>query len=230
MKGGHILLASAISIATLGCNDEPSPSPTAPAPAQPVASTASIRAAQLTEEARTVDVAVNGQVVVRGLRYAGVSAYVQLAAGDVRVQFLSEGGGSPALAESTLRLAASGAYTVAIVGLDQTRVVAFPDDRVASPDRTGVRLLNAVPDYPDPFDLAVVNGDVLHRNVGYLQVTPPAVVLPGFYDFELRRSPYVEVVATALNKGLDRGANFTVFAVGTLRRDDILLFVARDAS
>jgi hypothetical protein len=212
-----------------GCNDDPPPSGSTPTTTTAPAATTVIRAAQLTEEARIVDVAVNGQVVVRGLHYASVSPYVELAPGDYRVQFLPEGGSSPALAETTLSLRAGSASTVAIVGLDQTRVVAFPDERPASSDRTGVRLFNAVPDYPSSFDLAVVNGEVLHRGVGYLSITPAAVVLPGFYDFELRRSPYTEVVATTLGKGLDRGANFTVFAVGTLRREDVLLFLARDA-
>jgi hypothetical protein len=229
-SGAGRTLLVAFAIACASCNDDPPASPDQPPPQPPVAAGAAIRAAQLTEEAGPVDVAWNGVVRIHGLRYPGVSAYVAVSPGDYRIQFLSEGQGSPALAEMTLSIPSASAYTVAIVGIDETRAVAFLDEPSTNPDRSGVRLYNAVPDYPSSFDLAVINGDVLHRNVSYLEITSVALVIPGFYDFELRRSPYTEVVAEALGKGLDRGANFTVFATGTLRRDDVELILARDAT
>jgi hypothetical protein len=223
-----LLLVLAIGVA--GCDDDPPSSPDEPPPPPSTTATAALRAAQMTEDAPPVDVALNGVVRIRGLRYPGVSPYVQLTPGDYRIQFLPEGAGSPSLAETTLTLGSNGVYTAVISGIDPLQAVAFADQRPTNPDRTGVRLFNAVSDYPSSFDLAVVNGDVLQRNVSYLQITGVALVIPGFYDFELRRSPYSEVVATSTGNGLDRGANFTVFATGTLRRDDVQLVIARDAT
>jgi hypothetical protein len=184
----------------------------------------------LTEDARTVDIAVNGEIIHRGLTYPGVTAYVELAAGDYRVQFLPAGQRSPAVAETTVSVSAGGAVTVAVVGLYDVRAVAFQDDRTQTSGRAQVRLLNAVPDYPDAFDLKVVNGDYVQRDIGYLENAGYASVIPGIYDLEIRRSPYVEVIAEEDGQGLYGNMVFTVFAVGTLRRDDIEIFLTLDAS
>jgi hypothetical protein len=225
------LLLSAALLSALACNDDDSPpsSMTPTTTSAPPASRALIRAAQLSEDARTVDIAVNGEVIHRGLTYPGVTHYAELPPGDYRVQFLETGQRS-AVAETTVSVSAGGAVTVAVVGLSTINAIAIQDDRTQTPNRARVRLFNAVSDYPDAFDLKVVNGDYVQRAVRYLQNTGYDTLIPGIYDLEIRRSPDPEVVAIEDGQGLYGNMVFTVFVVGTLRRDDIEIFLALDAS
>jgi hypothetical protein len=225
------LVSAALLFASLACDDDPPPAAGTPATTTvPPASTGLLRGAQLTEDARTVDVAVNGEIIHRGLTYPGVTSYVELPAGEYRVQFFPAGERSPAVAETTVGVTGRAAVTVAVVGLYEVRAVAFQDDRTQTSGRARVRLLNAVPDYPDPFDLKVVNGDYIQRGVGYLEDAGYAAVIPGIYDLEIHRSPHVEVIADEDGQGLYGNMVFTVFAVGTLRRDDVEIFLTLDAS
>lgn len=184
----------------------------------------------MTEDARTVDVAVDGEIIHHGLTYPGVTGYVELPPGDHRVQFLPAGQRSPAEAETTVSIAAGSALTVAVVGLYSIDALVLHDDRAQIPNRARVRLVNAVPDYPDAFDLKVVNGDYVQRAVRFRQTAAYATLIPGIYDLEVLRSPYAEVVATEEGQGLYGNMVFTVFVVGTLRRDDIEIFLSLDAS
>jgi hypothetical protein len=89
--------------------------------------------------------------------------------------------------------------------------------------------VNAVDDYPAPLDLAVRNGQVVVTGVGYPKASPYGGLVPGLYDLELHRGGTEEVVAAITDVRLDSVASYTAFAVGTLRRNDVEIFVARDS-
>ncbi|MGH9321029.1 MAG: DUF4397 domain-containing protein [Vicinamibacteria bacterium] len=220
-------------IASVSCDDDPPTTPgnttttTTTAPA--TSGGALLRGAQLNEDARTVDLVVNGQEVATNIPYAGVGPYAELDPGDYRVQFFPAGDRSSALIETRVTLSSGQALTVALLGVTFDTFV-LTDDRTTRADRARVRFMNAVPDYPAPFDLAIENGPGLFSNVGYLQATGYDELIPGGYNLVLRRAASTEEVATLAGQNLSTGSNYTLFAVGTLRRNDIELFVARDGN
>jgi Domain of unknown function (DUF4397) len=214
-----------------GCHDN---TPTAPADSgstttttAPASSKALVRAAQLTEDARTVDVVVNGRVVAEGISYPGVSPYFEVDPGETRFQFFPAGNRRSSLSEVTMNVAANQAMTIAVVGAD-LQIVVFPNDLVSPPDRSWIRLVNAVDDYPSKLTLVVQNGGTVVTDVGYLQASGYIALVPGIYDFALDRASTKEMVASVSGVPLASVASYTAFAVGTLRRDDIEIFVARD--
>ncbi len=221
----------------LGCDDEAATTtPTAPSSTTPADSpslpTGLVRAAQLSEDARTVDVrltSTKGVFDLRDLSYPGVSGYIELDIGQYRVQFFPAGGPEIALTETTANLGSGQTLTFAIVGLDAFQVATIRDDLQGVPGRGRVKLVNAVPDYPAPFDLRVLNGQLLFSDVGYLQSSDYSALIAGVYDFGLLRSGTDDRVAAGLNNNLPSGTTSTVFAIGALRRNDIELFRTRDS-
>ncbi len=231
MKAMKRAVLFVLAVGLGGCHDN---TPTTPSgggstttSTAPVSTMALMRAAQLTEDARTVDVAVNGRVVAEGISYPGVSSYFQVEPGETRVQFFPAGNRRSSIAETTLTVGANQAMTIAVVGTDLS-VVVFPNDLVSPPDRSWIRLVNAVDDYPAKLSLAVRNGQVVVTDVGYLQASGYSALVPGLYDFALRRNGINEEVASTTEVSLASVASYTAFAVGTLRRDDIEIFIARD--
>jgi hypothetical protein len=216
----------------VGCNDDPAPTGNEPPPSTSTAPAAStkgyLRAAQLSEDARSVDFVANDAVLATGIDYGHVGPHAQLDAGEYRVQFFPEGKRGVPLVETRLTLGPNQAITVAIVG-DSSEIMTINDDRSTRSDRGGLRLANTVPDFPAPFDLAIQNGPGLLSGVGYLQVSGKAELIPGVYGFELRRHETVEEIATIEGQAISAGGNYTVYALGTHRRDNIELLVTRDS-
>lgn len=229
------LLAGVALLAAMlwGCSDEGTPtSPEMPStpetPSAPTGTEAFLRVAVLTDEARKVDVAINGEIVFRNLTYPQVSQYAALDSGDYRIQFLPSGQTSPALVETTMSLGAT-PVTVAVLGVSTLEIETIEDDRETTADRARVRFLNAVADFPAPLDLAVVNGPTLAAAVQYLGTSGYEEVIPGIYDLVMRRSGTRESGAVAPGQSFVAGAAYTVFGVGSLREQDIQLMVARDS-
>lgn len=214
-----------------GCDDDPPPTggdstTTTTAPA--AAAKAYLRGAQLAEDARSVDFVVNGAALATGIDYGGFGPYAQLDPGEYRVQFFPEGNRGPALIETRVTLASNQAVTIAVVGMDLSTLAIF-EERSTRSDRARLKLVNTVPDFPAPFDLAIQSGPGLFGGIGYLQASGLAELIPGVYGFELRRGGTTEELATISGQGLSAGANYSVYAIGTLLREDIELVFTRDS-
>jgi hypothetical protein len=214
-----------------GCNDDPPPTggdstTTTTAPA--AAAKAYLRGAQLAEDARSVDFVVNGQALASGIDYGGFGPYAQIDPGEYRVQFFPEGNRGAALIETRVTLASNQAVTIAVVGMQLSTLAIF-EERSTRSDRARLKLVNTVPDFPAPFDLAIQSGPGLFGGIRYLQASGLAELIPGVYGFELRRAGTMEELATISGQGLSAGANYSVYAIGTLLRDDIELVFTRDS-
>lgn len=220
-----------VAFAAMSCNDGESPEvPTAPSSPPSTATPPSLlRAATFTDDARTVDVAINDEVVFRSLQYPGVSEYTSLEAGAHRIGFLRTGTRRTVLAEATVNLGTGEHITVAVLGLFGLEIQEIRDNLNGNPDRARVKLFNAVPDFPDPLDLWILNGPPIIQEIGYRQTSGYAELEPGFYNLELVRFDTRKQIATALGGSLAGNSTLTAFAVGTLRRDDIELLVMRDS-
>ena len=215
------------------CDDETPTSGNPSTTTTTATSTASafLRAAQLAFDARTVDVVVNGaggEETVAGLSYAGVSGYLELSPGDYRVQFFPVGSRRAAVAETLVTLSDNEAVTIALVGLSSFEVTVLEDNRIDSSSGAGVAMVNAIPDFPAPLDALVLNGPTLFEDVGYLETSDATELIPGLYNMQLRRAGTDETVATSTGHDFAAGANYTIFAVGSLTRDDIRIVIASD--
>lgn len=224
---------------SLGCDDSPLSSMSSPSSSSPSTTTttapassgsAFLRAAQLARDPRSVDVVVNGQDLALAVPFPGVSSYFELAPGEYRVQFFPARSRHTATIETIVTLSANEWVTIAVVGLSSLETVRFEDPPAPDAGRALVSMVNAVPDFPAPFDTAVLNGPLLFADVGYLQTSAGAErLIPGIYDLELRRAGSSETLATSSGNAFNSGARYTLFAVGTLRRDDIAILVASDS-
>jgi len=221
-----------LALMVAGCNNDPPPAGNDPPPgtttAPPSSAKAHLRGAQLTEDARSVDFVVNGAALATGIDYRGVGPYAQLDPGEYRVQFFPEGNRGAALIETRVTLFSNQAVTIAVVGLSLSTLTVI-EERSTRSDRARLKMVNTVPDFPAPFDLAIQNGPGLIGGIGYLQTSGNAELIPGVYGFELRRGGTAEELAVITGQGLSAGANYTVYAIGTLSREDIELLVTRDS-
>lgn len=213
-----------------GCNDDPTPTgngstTTTTAPATSAKS--NLRGAQFSEDARSVDLVVNGAVIATGLDYRDVSPYAQLDPGEYRIQFFPEGVRTASLIETRLTLGSNQSVTVAIVG-ESSATITVNHERSTRSDRARLTMVNTVPDFPAPFDLGIQNGPGLFGGIRYLQTSGSAELIPGVYGFELRRGGTAEEVASITGQAMSAGANYTIYAIGTLSRDNIELVVTRD--
>jgi hypothetical protein len=226
-----LLLPLIAALALGACDDDPPPTGNEPPPtttsAPPSSGSGSLRAAQLSEDARSVDFVVNGQVLATGIDYGGVGPYAPLDAGEYRVQFFPEGDRDEAILETRLTLGASQAVTVALVG-DSSVALPVVHERSTRSGRALLTMVNTVPDYPAPFDLAIQSGPGVFSGIGYLQTSATEELIPGVYGFDLRRGGTQEEVAAISGQAMSEGANYTIFAFGSLSRDDIELLVTRD--
>jgi len=227
------LLPFFLALAVAGCNDDPPPAGNDPPPGTTTAAPASsakayLRGAQLTEDARSVDFVVNGDALATGIDYRGVGPYAELDPGEYRVQFFPEGTRRAAIVETRVTLVSNQTVTIAVVG-PSSSTLTIVEERSTRSDRARLKMVNTVPDFPAPFDLAIQNGPGLLGGVSYLQTSGTAELIPGVYGFELRRGGTAEELAVITGQGLSAGANYTVYAIGTLTREDIELLVTRDS-
>jgi hypothetical protein len=229
MRALMVVVACAV-LAVVGCNDDAPTTPDNPPsqpPTEPTSSMGRMRAAQLTQDARTVDVVVDGNTVTQNLAYPGVGGYVDLDEGEHRVQILPAGTTGAAMVEMMVTLEGGESLTVAVVGNDPVALVVV-DDGGTSANGANVRLFNAVPDFPANLDLGVVNGPLVVAGVAFMNASDYATVVPGSYALVLKRGGTKEEIGT-MTDTLPGATNTTVFAVGSLGRGDIGLISARDA-
>jgi hypothetical protein len=188
-----LLQALALGLMLASCNDDTTTdnTPTTTTTAPPSSAIAFLRSAPLAFDAHTVDVVVsgaNGSGTFSAISYPEVSDYLDLPPGEYRVQFFPAGSRNTAVAETSVTLSDGQSVTVALVGLSAFEVTVFEDDRNGDSSRAGLAMVNTIPDFPAPLDAVILNGPTLFQNVGYLETTGATGLVPGRYDFELRRA------------------------------------------
>lgn len=239
-KSRWTLLACSLllfGLASVGCEetDEGNGTPTEPSDSTPEPEPTQgeqgfLRVAQLTIDARTIDVLINGEPTFQQLGFPEVSDHTELDAADYRVQFFPAGQRTLALMDTIVTLPAGEALTVSLVGSSSFQTVVTEDELSTGGDQARARLFNAVSDFPAHLDLRIFNGPVLFQEVRFKRASDYVDVIPGIYDLELLRAGTNEVVASSFGQLLGSGATHTIFAVGTLSRGDIALHVVRDSS
>lgn len=182
----------------------------------PPAGVAFVRAAHLSPDAPNVDVWVDGQVAVSNVPFRAFSTYLEVPAGDHRVQVTPTGATTPIVIDATLTFAEGTYTTVAAQGLLASIAAnVLTDDVSPTSGRAELRFLHASPDAP-PVDVTLTDGTVLFGGVSFGGSTANLPVDAGSYDLQVRAAGTSTVVLSFADVPVSAGTNYTVAAVGRL--------------
>ncbi|KGX91985.1 peptidase [Pontibacillus halophilus JSM 076056 = DSM 19796] len=178
-------------------------------------STSKVRVFHASPNAPAVDVYINGQMVLRNVSFGQISDYVDLPAGDYRIEVKPTGQISAVITES-VRVPGGGAFTVAAVGnVEDISLLTIPDDVNGEQGKAKVRFTHLSPDAPR-VDIAVKGGDVLFSNVGFKESTDYITLPPTKVDLEVRPAGSKQVVLTVPDVRLKAGEVYNAVAIGYL--------------
>jgi hypothetical protein len=174
-----------------------------------------VRVAHMAPGAPPVDVALDGQVVLRSLAFGEVSGYAPVPAGTRQARVTPAGAREPVVIEASLNVESGRAYTVVATGeLPSLAPVVLNDDLTPPPaGQAKVRFVHSAPDAP-AVDIAVADGSVLFANVAFRNASMTATVPAGTYTLEVRPTGQQAAVLSVPNVTLSAGDIITIFAAG----------------
>jgi hypothetical protein len=189
------------------------------------ASKAMVRAAHFIPDAPTVDVLVNGDVVLEDVPFKAVSDYLKVDAGKYVIS-INQAGTATELLKIDAAVEAGKAYTVAAIGTldaadtEDPRLTAYVDDPVAKSSTAKLRVVHVSPTTPavDVNLKGAAAADAPVKNLAFPVATDYLALKGGTYDFVVYptggdpASPALDLSGTKLTNG----KNYTVFAVGLL--------------
>lgn len=223
-----IALLMVAAFAAVGCeDDDDNGSLTMPTPPMQTANVM-VRVAHLSPDAPAVDVLVNGEAVLTNVPYQAVSDYLDLDAGEYRIQVTPAGQNDVSVIDATVNLNANTVYTVAATGfLADIQPTIFVDE-LGTTGGARIRPVHASPDAP-AVDLAVQGGDVLVSGLTFREAGPYLEVPAGTYDLEVRLAGTSTVVLTIDGLALGGGTTSTAFVVGSAASGTLQPIAVQDA-
>lgn len=178
--------------------------------------TAQVRVGHLSPDAPAVDIWVNGDRVLQNVAFKTLSDYLNLSAGEYRIQVSPAGVATPIVIDATVALEANKAYTVAATGLlgaNDLKPLVLVDDRTADNQKAKVRFVHTSPDAPT-VDIAVKGGPILFGNVKFREASDYLSVDASLYNLEVRLAGTTTVALEVPAVQLAAKSNYVVFAVG----------------
>ncbi len=175
-----------------------------------------VRVAHLSPDAPNVDVWVGGNRVLEDVPFKAVSRFLEVDAGQYRVQVTPAGAETPVVIDANINVEANKAYTIAATGLlsaNDLKPIVLVDDRTGEAQKAKIRFAHTSPDAP-AVDIAVKNGPVVFGNVSFRESAGYASVDPGVYDLEVRLAGTSTVALAVNGVKLEANTNYTVFAAG----------------
>jgi Domain of unknown function (DUF4397) len=186
---------------------------------------AQVRVAHFSPDAPAVDVYVDGDRVLSGVKYPTVSDYLELPAGsyELAVRPAGAAASSDPVIEATAEVEGGNAYTVAAVGpLDDIGAEIFPDDLSApAAGKAKVRVIHAAPEVP-AVDVAVEGGPTLFEGAEFPSATDYAQVDAGTYPVQVKAAGGDDVLLEA-SLPVKAGTVYSVAAIGGAGKDARLL-------
>jgi Domain of unknown function (DUF4397) len=186
---------------------------------------AQVRVAHFSPDAPAVDVYVNDDRVLSGVKYPTVSDYLELPAGsyDLAVRPTGAAASSDPVIEATAEVKAGSAYTVAAVGaLADIQGQIFTDDLSApASGKAKVRVIHAAPEVP-AVDVAVEGGPTLFQGAEFPSATDYAEVDPATYPIQVKAAGGDDVLLEA-SLPVKAGTIYSVAAIGGAGKDVRLL-------
>ena len=163
-----------------------------------------------------VAVIVDGTTVAQAVKFADVTGYIALTAGDHTLTLQLPGQTAAQAFTSKLMVSAGKAYTVAAAKQSEMRVQVIEDDlSVPANGKARLRLTHLSPDAP-AVDLEVVGGQSLFTGIGFGQNSGYKMVDAGVYNLRAVAAGEATVFIQLPNTRLQAGKIYDVFAVGRL--------------
>lgn len=161
-----------------------------------------------------VDVYINKELILRGLRYKNSSEYLELPAGSYQVELTITDKPSQLLSSSMLDVAQGISYTLAALNSDgNTTILPVSDDEEVPSGETKVRFLHLSPTAPK-VDIAVKKGDVIFSNLEFRSVTDYLPLTPMTVDLEIRLAGTKDVVLPINKVNVKPDLAYTIAVVG----------------
>jgi hypothetical protein len=187
-----------------------------------------VRVGHLSPDAPAVDVWVDGSVVLQDVPFRAFSSYLQLDAGEHRIQVTPAGASDPIVIDAVVALGAGVSYTVVATGkLAQIQPTVIVDDKMTDEGSAKVRFVHASADAPN-VDITLSDGSVLFGDVAFAEASPYLAVGPGEYDLQVRLAGTDTVVLSFADVALSNSFNYSVFAVGLVADGSLAAIVAVD--
>lgn len=187
-----------------------------------------VRVGHLSPDAPAVDVWVDGNVVLQDVPFRAFSAYLQLEAGEHRVQVTPAGATEPVVIDAVVNLGTGVSYTVAATGkLAQIQATVIVDDRMTAGAAAKIRFIHASADAPN-VDITLSDGTVLFGDVAFGEAASYLAVGAGAYDLQVRLAGTDSVVLSFADVALSNGVNYSVFAVGLVANGSLAAIVTVD--
>lgn len=193
-------------------------------PAQPGV-LAYLRVINASPDAPNLDVYVNGERVLRNVRYRQVSGYITVAPGEAQVQMVRAGRSlarGPVYTEQTVTMDRGKAYTAAAAGLlANIKVLTFADDWDApGKGQAKVRVVHLSPDAPAIDVVAAPMGSKesakVVSNLAFGKASDYVLVNAGGWNFDVKAAGTDTTALLLDGMTVAEGRTSTVFAVGLL--------------
>ncbi|WP_191565366.1 DUF4397 domain-containing protein [Metabacillus idriensis] len=173
-----------------------------------------VRVIHASPDAPAVDIYVNGKLTLQNVKFKQISDYLQLPAGQYRIDLYAAGTTNRPVLTDMYMLLPGITYTIAAAGnLSALRLIPFVDRTFVAAGESSVKFIHLSPDAP-AVDVAVKNGDILFKNVPFLEATKNVKVEPGRVDLEVRIAGTDNVVLTVPKVQFKADTAYTIFAVG----------------
>ena len=209
-----------------GCSDDDDAT-------RPDAGMAMLRAAHLSPDAPEVDIWVDGVRVLENVPFETFSNYLDVPAGDRRIQVTPAGLSTPVVIDATVTLDMGMAYTVAATGLlgdgDLSPIVLVDERSTSTSGEPWVRFAHTSPDAP-AVDIVVAGGPTLFDAVGFRQLAGYNPVGAGTYDLEVRLDDGGALALSIPGVKLDPNKSYTAFAVGLAGDNTLKALLIEDSA
>lgn len=161
-----------------------------------------------------LDVYINKELILRGLRYKNSSEYLEIPAGSYQVELTITDKPLQILNSSMLEVSQGISYTLAALNFDaNTTILPVSDDEKVPPGETKVRFLHLSPSAPK-VDIAVKKGDVIFFDLDFRSVTDYLPLTPMTVDLEIRLAGTKDVVLPINRVNVKPDLAYTIAVVG----------------
>jgi hypothetical protein len=177
-------------------------------------SPARIRVLHASPDAPKVDVYINGNRILRDFPFKETSNYLSLPAGKYQVDIYPAGDMVSTVLSRKVTVEAGKQYTLAATDMvEKLKLVELEDNPSIPSGETKVRFVHLSPD-TQPVDIAVKNGDVVFRNIGFRRSSDYLALSPLTVDLEVRATGTKDVLLPLPALSFQKNQVYTLVAVG----------------
>ena len=180
-----------------------------------------------------VDILVNGQVAIEGLRFGTASGFASIPAGTFDVQIVpSDEGPDAAIVDIIdVELVAGRAYEIAVVNspaetwLKLSEVDVYAVEGTSQAGSTRIRLINAATDVPS-VDLDLIGGDIATRqfsDLAFPETSDYSVIAAGTYRVRLTESASGRELVVLPEFTFDRDTETSLYVIGASGDDTLTI-------